>query len=655
MNRQSSGSSGLRRRLGALAAVIGMVLCLTPSAQADETATDAVADAPTLALADLGSSTTISLYGRRDVNSTSISFQVPEGLAPVALNATVELPVKLRSGTLAVKQGDRTISRLELPLNDGAPIVIPLIGTQVYGEWVNLTMIATTLPPEGYCWDPQYPMRFTNGSIAFTGTEATPTTVAAFLPPVLRRLTIGLPAKPSQTESDAAVQLATAMARRYGGQNPEVVLVPLADGANAVGEGSGPLERQIVVKEGPDKGLSLQGGPGVPVLMISGMGNELTNQTRQLSDVSLQYALSPKAVAGQLVTEQKILGDITTLEEMNRSGLNSEALWPEVGIELDQTRFGHSLGGVRVHLMGSYTPLPDSFGGEVRASARGETVGRWPADATGAIDRWVDIPDPLLKRSTTLQVSVRTTGDPGHCGDYLPLTLRIDGDTQIETHAVDPPVTQGFQALPQALEPRVQVGIGADGFGDTVRAAQIMVGLQRSSAVPLETTVTSLKQALSSSGPAILISADDWTEKSIALPFSAEQGRITIAGTSHDGKPTTLNLDSDVHFGSLQTVFDGRRSLLIATSNGAPAQLDELLQWLSSERGRWSGLDGRAIVSLPGAEPVTIPTPPVGLSQQADGQIRNAHAPAWWAAGGVLTLAAIGALTLLVRTGRGRG
>jgi len=644
-----------RHSLGVLATVITMLVCSTPSAQADETGGGAIADAPTLSLADLGSSTTISLYGRRDVTSTNISFQVPEGLSPVALNASVELPVKLRSGTVAVKQGNRVISKLELPADDGAPIVIPLVGTQVYGDWVNLTLTATTLPPEGYCWDPQYPMRLTNGAIAFTGTEALPTTVAAFLPSVLRRLTIGLPAKPSQAESDAAVHLATAMARRYGGQNPDVVLVPLADGASALGGPSGPLERQIIVKEGPDKGLSLQGGPGVQALLIAGTGNELTNQTRQLSDSSLQFALSPKVVAGQLVTDQKLLRDITTLEEMNRSGLNSEALWPEVGIELDQTGFGHSLGGVRVHLMGSYTPLPDSFGGEVRASARGETIGRWPADSTGTIDQWVDIPDRLLKRSTTLQVGVRTTGDPGQCGDYLPLTLRIDGDTQIEAHPANPPVTQGLQAFPQALGPRVQVGIGADSFGDTIRAAQIMVDLQRSSDVPLDTTVTSLKQALSSSEPAVLVSADGWTEKSIALPFSADQGRITVAGMDNDGKPTTLNLDSEIRFGSLQTVFDGRRSLLIATSNGAPAQLDELLRWLSGERGRWSGLDGRAIVALPGAEPVTIPNPPVELSETTDGNTQDTHAPARWAAGGVVAVAAIGAAVILSRARRGSG
>ena len=92
---------------------------------------------------------------------------------------------------------------------------------------------------------------------------------------------------------------------------------------------------------------------------------------------------------------------------------------------------------------------------------------------------------------------------------------------------------------------------------------------------------------------------------------------------------------------------------MIATSNGAAAQLDELLRWLSGERGRWSGLDGRAIVALPGAEPVTIPNPPVELSETTDGQARDVHTPAWWAAGGVVAAAAIGAAGILFRARRG--
>jgi len=103
-------------------------------------------------------------------------------------------------------------------------MVIPLAGAQVFGNYANITLTVTAVPLENYCWDPLTPIRLVNSSITFTGREVAPTTVAAFLPPVLRKLTIALPAKPSLPESDAAVQLVAAISNRYAGQRPEIVL-----------------------------------------------------------------------------------------------------------------------------------------------------------------------------------------------------------------------------------------------------------------------------------------------------------------------------------------------------------------------------------------------------------------------------------------------
>jgi hypothetical protein len=89
---------------------------------------------------------------------------------------------------------------------------------------------------------------------------------------------------------------------------------------------------------------------------------------------------------------------------------------------------------------------------------------------------------------------------------------------------------------------------------------------------------------------------------------------------------------------------------LIATSNGAPQQLDELLGWLGGGSGRWSGLDGRAIISVPGQAPVTVPNEPTALAApQADtGSAADKYSWAWWVAGGVVAAAALGALAILL-------
>ena len=484
---------------------------------------------------------------------------------------------------------------------DVGPVTIPLTGIQVFGNYVSLTLTSTIIPVDGYCFDALNPVQIFDGVVKFAGTEIAPTTVAAFMPPVLRKLTVALPAKPSQAESDAAVQLIAAVQARYGGSKREYAVVPLAEGATTLAGPSQPLERQIIIKEGPDKGLSLLGTAGVPALLISGPGGELKNQARLLTDDSLNLALTRHAVAGPLETKQKIVGDTTTLKEMGMGELTSIGYWPEVGIDIDQSQFGHALQGIRVHLIGSYTPLAPDFGGEVTAKVGDETLGRWPNEANGTIDHWVDIPDRLVRRTTTLTVSVDTTGNAGYCGAYLPLNLRIDGSTEVQVGGTSkPPLPAGLTSLPQTLLPQVQIGIGANAFADTVRAAQIMVGLQRLSAVPIVTQVTSLQDAVAGKDPAILIEADNWTQKSIGLPITAENGQINVKGFDGDGKFTTLTLEPAMKVASLQVVFDGQRSVLIATSNGSAAQLDSLLGWLSGDSSRWPGLNGRAIISRPG-------------------------------------------------------
>ena len=644
----------------AVAVVTAMVVVTVPVAlaepePADPVAADvapaggAVADAPTVPLVDLGAQRVLSFFVDRDVTTTTLTFPVPAGLAPAELRANIELPVNLRYGNLTVSQGERTISRIGLPPQDQAEMIIPLGGVEVFDNRVTVTLTMTAVPLEGYCWDPVAPVRLVNGAIRYVGAELVPTTIATFLPPVLRRVTIAVPAAPSLAESTAAVQVAAAVANRQG-QQPEVVVVPLPDGAIALPAPSAPLERQIIVKEGPDAKLSLQPGPGVPALLISGPGAELADQTRLLADDSLRFATSATAVADTL-PEAALPEDSVTLEELTGSGADSEALWPRVGIEIDQTRWGHPVADVSVRVIGSYTPLPDNFGGEVVASVGRETLARWPAESGGSIDRTITIPNRLLQRFTSLDISVRTTGDPGTCGDRLPIVLRVDGTTEISVTRSNDPAPQGFQSLPQALMPRVRIGIGPDGFGDTVRAAQITVGLQRASRVPLVPEVTPLQQAIDSGEPAILIAADGWNDAEIALPFNEDRGTITVAARNPGGQPVTLTLDPATPFSSLQTVFDGQRSVLVATSNGVPGQLDDLLRYLAAQPGRWAGLDGRAVISVPGTDPMTVANPPAEFATQED-ESDTGRGVVWWVAGGLAVVAALGAVAILIRARR---
>lgn len=622
-----------------LTAAVLSTLLVSPTARSQPPDETGVSAAPTLPLTQLGGLSNLAFYGIQ--GTETLNIPVPPGLRPVALNAITQLPVNVRSATVTVMQDDRTIARVDVAPGNAAPVVVPLAGAEIVDNAVSVTLRTYLLPLDGYCLDPTNPLRLSDGNITFGGVEEAPTAVADFLPPVLRALKIFVDAEPSQAESDAAVRLAAAVAAHYGTQYPDIAVAPLAEGQAGPPEPSAPLQRHIVIREGADVGISLMGSTGVPALLIGGPPDQLANQSRLLTSDLDRLALTSKAVAGPLNSTPQLPGNETTLRRLGQPGVNATALSPQVGIGLDQTRMARSARGVRIHLRGSYTPLPQSVGGQLVATVAGDTVDRWPADSTGTIDRWVDVPDDVLQRYTTLALRLDISGDTGRCGEFQPLTLTIDGDSPVLSSPAQPPAPGGFQSVPQALMPRTTVGIGG-GFDDTRRAVAIIVGLQRLSSLPIDTAVMPLKDAIADLSPAVLISATGWSDERVALPVAADaDGELTVERVDASGETTTLQLDPALGFGSLQVAHDGQRTVLVATSREAPGELDALLDWLVQNPRRWSNLDGTALIAAPGRQPVIVDTD-AAVQPQAQ-VVASTGRPGWiWTA-----TAAVGAVIVM--------
>ena len=563
-----------------------------------------IAVSPQLSLASLGADPTVALFGAEGV--ATLTVPVSAGLVPAAIDAVVEIPVNMAGGVLTVTQGDRTLSRIGLGPDERTPISIPLADALVVDDAVSVVLRSYLTPIENYCFDQFNPLRLLDATVRYDGAEAVPSTVADFLPPVLQQLDIFLPAQPSRAETGAAVRLATAVVARYGKQRVSVGVFPLGSGEAAPSTPSLPLQRHVVIREADAVEVSLLGTVGVPALLITGPASELTNQTGLLTSELTRLAASSKATVGEGRPEVvKALSD-TTIADLGQPNLTATAVSPQVSIAVDQTWMGHSLHGVRVQLRGSYTPLPATLGGQLVAAIAGQVVGRWPADASGTIDRWVDVPDGLLQRYTSLGVTLQVRGNAGRCAEAQPGTLTIDGDTRVTSSTSPTTPAGGLQSVPQALMPVVQIGVN-DGIDDARRATSLLVGLQRLSALPLNTTVVDLKDAMDSANSAVLISAEGWVDNRLTLPIAVDKGgQVTVQAPDGSGSPTTLKLDPTTEFGSLQTVYDGSRTVLIATSNGAPGQLDALLDWVNSDNPRWSSVKGTALISMPGQDPVAF-------------------------------------------------
>ena len=326
--------------------------------------------------------------------------------------------------------------------------------------------------------------------------------------------------------------------------------------------------------------------------------------------------------------------------------MTAVAFNPQVFVGLDQTRLGKPVRSMRVHLKGSYTPLPSTVGGQVVTSIDGQTVDRWAVDSSGAIDRWITIPDSALHRYINLRVAVDIAGPTGRCGEFQPVTLRIDDDTTIDSSVADPPAPAGFQSLPQALMPKVQVGLGREAFTDTVRAAAILEGLQRLSARPLDTEVVPLADAIDSSTPAVLIAANGWDNDKLVPPIrTSTDGELDVESID-GGEPAKLTLETAPRFGSLQTVRDGNRTVVIATSDDAPGLLDAMLSWLDADPSRWASLDGTAVLAPPGRDPVMVNAE---AAPTDSAQVQSTSRAALWITVGVVVFVIVGSAAFLLR------
>ncbi|WP_072805894.1 hypothetical protein [Rhodococcoides yunnanense] len=602
-------------RLIALTGVLSLALVPTAPAWAqelDEPQSDtaaAVDTAPDAAegfvfgLGDLGLGGSLPLYGTD--GRLRVTVPVPEGSAPAALNAVLDLPAWLDRGWIDVDSGERSLTRITLPADQATlPISIPLGAATVAEGAITLDVSSTLIPDAGYCPNvTEDPIRFVDAVVDYSGVPAAPRTISEFLPPVLQQLTVFVPAEPTDDVISATLTLTTSVVAYYGAHTVRVVVRPDTELQAAAPDG--PFERSVVLSENTDAGAELifpGGEQAPPRLFVSGSGSQLLDQTRLVTSNIADLAVATKALAGASAPPAVLAPNSATLDAL---GIGTVSGTPVASLPIDQTRLGRSAAGLSVHLIGNYTP----GAGSITAAVGDTTLAVWPAETTGILDRWIDIPNGELNRITTLDVSVSHPADAtSACGAQTSSTVTIDGASVIESSASSSPTPLGFGSLPQALMPQVNVALAENTYANTVRAVSIVDGLQRMSTRPLLPNVVSVGDAVAGSDPAIVVAPDGDLPDSVIVPLSSSgTTTFTIAG-GDDGSPATeLTLDAAVQFGSVQvTSTEGGAALVIASSNGAPEQLDSVLGWLDSASSRWFGLTGDVVIGTPDMAPLSL-------------------------------------------------
>lgn len=644
---KTRGESRCRRSRGPALLLVGLLLAgiasigapSTPAAQA------APGDPPApLNLRDLGSSPTIAFPGQQ--GEVSLSLAVPPDLAPTELRGVTQYPAFVTGGNIDVLQEGRLISRTPINPAVNSPISLSLRGVRVERNAADI-VLRTYLRTAGSClFDPDSGLRIQNATVTYGGREAAPNSVAEFLPPVLRKLTIFVPDDVRPAEGAAAVSLATAVIANYGAATVEIETDSLPRGDAAPDEEIEPLERQIVINSALPDGLSLGPGAGWPVLRIGGSEDDLETQVEFLTSDLSSIAVSSAAVAGPPFAAPQLAPEVTTLAELGVGDQRVSATgWPTISFGVDQTRLGRPSQNVRMQLKGTYTPM----GGQIAVSVGDRVIASWPADSSGSYNSWVDIPADLLTRFTEVTVTYNH-GDVGEqCGAGVRSSLSLDSSGEVRSEVADPPTPSGFASLPQALMPRNSLAWTRGDVADVARAVALMSGLQRLSAVRLGVDVVPLDDAMSASAPAVVIAADGQGLPELSLPVTADGGTVSVLNP--DGRRAEVQLSPTVRFGSLQVARGAGRSVLVATSTNAAADLDALLDWLAADPDRWPSLNGDALLQVSGQEPVPVVDDD---AQQPESSTGDTSWVAFAVVGvGIVVVAAVAA-TLILRRRRQR-
>ncbi|MFD6157059.1 hypothetical protein ACFWF7_04920 [Nocardia sp. NPDC060256] len=613
-------------------------------------ATAEAGDVP-LGLPALGLGTSMTFPGAE--HQVSVNIPLLPGLVPTALVGTIQLPPHVARGSLEVHSGERLIDRVELPLVPRARIRLSLGGAEVIDNAISVTVTSSLISEAGACvtdWLGR-PLTMVEAGVVYSGEEQQPATVADFLPPVLQKLTVYLPAEPKKVESAAAMSLTTAVIARYGNQQVAVDVRPTQPGAAVPDHPPGFLERQVAIGESADFGLRLAGGP-TPVLTINGNEKTLPDQMRLLVSDLAKVAISSAATAVALPPAPQLAPDSTTLGALGQTQLSSTAIGPvRVDVGIDQSRLGRPAKDVRVRLRGSYTPLPDTLNGQLTVSTGTTYIDSWPVDGSGRIDRWISIPNAALGRFTTLSVTFQQAGLTHGCGLEAPLTLTIDPSSEVTSATATPPIPGGFGALPQALLPDVQIGLRTTGFADTVRAVTVLTGLQRLTTIPLRPELVTFDQAVGSKSPAVLIAANGDVPESISLPLRQTDAGLALTGA--DGKTITrITTDPKTPFASLQSTWSGGRTVVVGSSSDTPEHLDRVLGWLNADLNRWSRLHGAVLFQAGDRQPEFLDPATTAPTTTDSSEMTSLAKILTGAGAAVVLLGVLAGLVVLVRRGR---
>jgi hypothetical protein len=628
---EATATAEASRSMRGLLALFGVAVLVTGVALtrgADPASASVSAPVPAIAapagikvgLNEMGLGSQVTFTGL--TTEQDLAIPVPDGMKPAALVGDLVLPTDIDRGWIEVISGTVRVDVVNFSAkqagSQGIAVSIPLTNVPVVNRSASLRLVSHLIPADPTCYDRSfsYPLTLTTPSVIFSGNDSYSSTVADFLPPILRTLTIDVRGALTASSSQAVLTLSSRIVQRYSGEPTKIELNNIGSGVVPT-TSSDPLVRTIVVDPTGIGAVAILATNARPALLVTGSSGSLADQIAGLTSDLSQIAQSSSATFAGATTPVSLAPKVVNFTDLGIGNLNSTGAGTvSVSFGIDEATLGGRPSALGIDLRASYTPLPSSVGGLLSFEANGRQLASWATQRSGQLREHVEVPGADLTRYTTFTLALSLAGNTGECGNELTDTLTIDPNSTITVTLANSGIV-GFQSLPQSLVPMFDVGIAGSSFADLVRTDTIVNGLQSETSVPLSPQLVSTSTALQARIPALVVYPSTDAPKTLDLPLrhvdTTKYVESAPPGTTANGSASAA-----VQLGCIQVVTDvaHKRLLVVASSpDGTGALLDKILTWLNATPDRWSSLDGNVLATAAAGSPFTLT---VGVANVSD-------------------------------------
>jgi hypothetical protein len=481
--------------------------------------------------------------------------------------------------------------------------------------------------------------RLSRLSLAFTGSESAPTTVAGFFPAAASRVDVVLPDNADDYLVEAGLTAVAALSQKYAAPVP-VVLSPASKAIPRVGAG----QRVVRLVQQPGGTVSSTVGVerGIATLTIKGSGPALVDAARALRADAMALADGETTEGMSLQVADSDLDTRTTLAELGAERLRLTG-WGQADtyVGIPQDEFGGPIDALTIDLVGTHTAV-DGVNARVDVFLNDALVASTLLDEETDFHLPISVPSELLRAENGLQVLLRALPQDGRCGAAAtqpPVLLDIDGARSVITAERGTGRLGGFELYPQVFGGDLPVALrntSATNLGEAISAASLLSALQRAATHPLTVRLVSPDDLIGGEESGLLVGASYADSAAIEAPMRLAEIRLI------DFAEETFQIGTARPFAALQSVSGGGRHILMlggwSPTSGASTDDLEAKTVASVTSSGWRALREDLLIATPDQEPFNLST---GSVLPQDDRVDEQRSMLWWLVGGVAVVVAV--------------